>query len=95
MIGPDNTPYAGGIFFLDIKFPKNYPSSAPLIRFNTKIYHPLVWQSGTICDCCYIQTNEDNWNPELTIRKLMINILNGLNLKDIEMKDQELHDPEV
>ena len=34
--GPEGTPYAGGMFSIDIKFPKNYPFTAPKVM-STKI----------------------------------------------------------
>ena len=51
--GPENTPYEGGIFHLEIKFPSDYPKKAPQIRFLTKIFHPNVKQ--------------DTWKPCLNI----------------------------
>ena len=40
--GPKDTPYAHGIFFLHLKFPKDYPERNPEIVFLTPIYHPNV-----------------------------------------------------
>ena len=42
MQGPKDTPYANGIFFLHLKFPKEYPERNPEIVFLTPIYHPNV-----------------------------------------------------
>ena len=39
MIGPQDTAYSGGLFFLKIKFPNNYPNSPPEVSFITPIYH--------------------------------------------------------
>ena len=41
-IGPKNTPYEGGLFFVKIKFPFDYPYSAPLACFITPIYNTFV-----------------------------------------------------
>ena len=39
MIAPKDSLYSGGLFFLQIIFPNDYPNSAPEIKFITPIYH--------------------------------------------------------
>jgi ubiquitin-protein ligase len=29
MVGPDNSPYAGGLFMFDLRLPDDYPNSPP------------------------------------------------------------------
>lgn len=64
LVGPDNSPYVGGIFVLKMEFPAQYPFKAPKLRFLTKTYHPSVqWESGDIC-----QDVVGNWGPTLNAK---------------------------
>ena len=48
LLGPSETPYEGGVFFLEAEFPDNYPTGGPKIKFLTKIFHCNVFDWG-IC----------------------------------------------
>ncbi|EKX73770.1 ubiquitin-conjugating enzyme family member protein [Theileria equi strain WA] len=69
--GPISTPYEGGHFVLDITIPRDYPYSPPMIKFDTKIWHPNI-SSETGAICLDILKNE--WSPALTIRTALISI---------------------
>ena len=43
--GPDGTPFEGGIFPAELKFPKDYPLNPPTMRFLGEVWHP----NGNIC----------------------------------------------
>ena len=54
MLGPQNTPYAGGVFQIKVYFPSDYPKKGAEFRFVNKIYHLNVdWKNkdslGHIC----------------------------------------------
>uniref|UniRef100_A0A8V0YER1 Ubiquitin conjugating enzyme E2 N n=1 Tax=Gallus gallus TaxID=9031 RepID=A0A8V0YER1_CHICK len=38
--GPQDSPFEGGTFKLELFLPEEYPMAAPKVRFMTKIYHP-------------------------------------------------------
>jgi len=40
--GPPDTPYDGGKYSVDIKIPSEYPFQPPVMKFQTKIWHPNV-----------------------------------------------------
>ena len=40
--GPAGTPYANGVWTIDLTFPENYPFKAPTVTFRTEIKHPNV-----------------------------------------------------
>ena len=70
IMGPEDSPYAGGVFFLDIKFPTDYPFKPPKIKFTTKIYHCNINHNGGIC----LDILKDQWSPALTIPKVLLSI---------------------
>ncbi|CAN1340572.1 Constitutive photomorphogenesis protein 10 [Linum perenne] len=66
--GPKGTPYEGGIFFLDIIFPSDYPFKPPKVVFKTRIYHCNVDSAGNLI----IDILTDSWSPALTISKVLL-----------------------
>ncbi|GAN10623.1 ubiquitin-conjugating enzyme E2-24 kDa-like isoform X2 [Mucor ambiguus] len=82
--GPADSPYAGGIFFLDVHFPQEYPFKPPKVVFRTRIYHCNINSQGAIC----LDILKDNWSPALTISKVLLSICSLLT-------DANPHDPLV
>lgn len=64
-MGPADSPYTGGVFFLNIQFPTDYPFKPPKVSFTTRIYHPNINSNGSIC----LDILRDQWSPALTISK--------------------------
>lgn len=74
LIGPDDSPYAGGHFKLFIRFPERYPFEPPIVSFSTKVYHCNINSSGGIC----LDILKNQWSPALTISKVLLSILSLL-----------------
>ena len=49
IFGPDDTPWEGGTFRLEMNFSEDYPNKAPSVRFLTKMFHPNIYNDGQIC----------------------------------------------
>jgi ubiquitin-conjugating enzyme (huntingtin interacting protein 2) len=41
-MGPPDTPYEGGKYYVDIRIPNEYPFRPPVMKFDTKLWHPNV-----------------------------------------------------
>ena len=86
-MGPNDSPYQGGVFFLDIEFMDNHPFSPPRVSFITKIYHPNVHSSGVIC----LDILRNQWSPSLSIKMILLLIQ---NLMDAPETDNAI-EPEI
>ncbi|KAJ8400965.1 hypothetical protein AAFF_G00389220 [Aldrovandia affinis] len=66
----NDSPYQGGVFFLTIHFPTDYPFKPPKVAFTTKIYHPNINSNGSIC----LDILRSQWSPALTVSKVLLSI---------------------
>ena len=82
IMGPEGSPYDGGVFYLKIEFPHDYPFKPPKVQFITKIYHCNINSAGNIC----LDILKDQWSPALTISKVLLSICSL-------MDDQNPDDP--
>ena len=88
LIDPNNTPYKGGIFVINIRFPQNYPNSPPKVRFITPIYHINVkhYNHSVNSDS---ELGEPNlnilnfWKPEYKVKDVLISIYSLFYMNNI------------
>lgn len=73
-----------GVFFLVIKFPKDYPFKPPTVTFRTRVYHCNINSTGKVC----IDSLTTAWTPTLTVAHLLAAI-SGL------LAEPNPHDPLV
>ena len=68
-MGPTDSPYQGGVYFLNIHFPADYPFKPPKINFTTRIYFNIN-ANGQIC----LDILKEQWSPALTISKVLLSV---------------------
>jgi ubiquitin-conjugating enzyme E2 D/E len=68
--GPVDSPFEKGQFKLKIAFGSVFPFKAPIITFDTKMYHPNISEDGSIC----LDILKDQWSPALSITKVLLSI---------------------
>ncbi|KAG1338169.1 putative Ubiquitin-conjugating enzyme E2-17 kDa [Cocos nucifera] len=70
IMGPPDSPYAGGVYLVNIHFPPDYPFKPPKVAFKTKVFHPNINSNGSIC----LDILKEQWSPALTISKVLLSI---------------------
>jgi ubiquitin-conjugating enzyme (huntingtin interacting protein 2) len=85
--GPPDTPYEGGTYYVDIKIPSEYPFRPPVMKFETKIWHPnvssqtvgtpvvnMTFYTNTLQGAICLDTLSSQWSPVLTIKSALISL---------------------
>ena len=45
----EDTPWEGGTFKLNLTFSEDYPNKAPVVKFESRMFHPNIYNDGGIC----------------------------------------------
>ncbi len=72
MSGPAGTPYANQSFKLSLKFPADYPYTAPTVTFIYPFtpFHPNVDNAGNIC----LDILKDKWSAAYSVGTLLLSV---------------------
>ena len=68
--GADGTVYEGLVYKLSLKFPEDYPYTAPTIKFTTPCFHPNVDQYGNIC----LDILKEKWSPAYSVSTVLVSL---------------------
>ncbi|RKP23766.1 ubiquitin-conjugating enzyme/RWD-like protein, partial [Syncephalis pseudoplumigaleata] len=68
--GASGTVYEGLKFKLSMKFPNDYPYSAPTIKFDTPCYHPNVDTAGNIC----LDILKEKWSAVYNVQTILLSL---------------------
>ncbi|KAM3186786.1 Ubiquitin-conjugating enzyme E2 G2 [Hymenolepis weldensis] len=88
IVGPNDTPYQGGLFSARLTFPPDYPHSPPAMRFVTKIFHPNIYLDGRVCisilhpagsDPIGYEDASERWSPVQSIEKILLSVVSLLS----------------
>lgn len=92
LIGPPESPFEGGIFKCQFKFPPTYPNNAPEFKFITSFPHPNIYIDGKVCisilhegkDEYGYEDISERWNPSHGVNSVLMSILYMLNNPNFE-----------
>ena len=88
IMGPADTPYEGGFFQAEMRFPSDYPNHPPKLRFVSEFYHPNVYDDGTVCisilhppgdDAFGYESASERWLPVHTVESILISVLSMIS----------------
>ncbi|CAO2047700.1 unnamed protein product [Urochloa humidicola] len=78
VVGPEGSPYNGGVFAVRFKFPRDYPIKAPKVFFATKIFHPNIHpRTGLVC--LDFLTDRNWWTPAWSVDKILLVVVSLLH----------------
>jgi ubiquitin-conjugating enzyme E2 A len=70
IFGPGETEWEGGAFRLIMEFSDDYPNKPPKVKFLTKMFHPNIYNDGSIC----LDILQNMWSPVYDISSILTSI---------------------
>ncbi len=70
ILGPENSPWEGGIFKLQLVFCEDYPSKPPAVKFISRLFHPNIYNDGRVC----LDILDKNWSPVYDTLSVLISL---------------------
>jgi ubiquitin-conjugating enzyme E2 I len=70
--GRVGTIWEGGIYTLTMDFSDEFPSKPPKCKFDTVLFHPNIYPSGTVC--LSILNEDEDWKPSINIKQILLGI---------------------
>ncbi|KAM0750890.1 ubiquitin-conjugating enzyme [Meredithblackwellia eburnea MCA 4105] len=91
--GPSDTPFEGGVFETELRFPRDYPLSPPKMKFNPPLFHPNIYANGEVCisilhapgdDPNAYESSSERWSPVQSVEKILLSVISMLAEPNIE-----------
>ena len=83
IIGPSETPYFGGNYFFEFKYPMDYPHSPPQVTYCTNSenirFNPNLYTTGKVCISLLNTWRGEQWTSCQTISTVLLNLCTLLN----------------
>ena len=93
IVGPEDTPYFGGYYFFELKFPTDYPHTPPQVTYWTNgdniRFNPNLYKCGKVCVSLLNTWRGEQWTSCQTISSVL------LTLCTLLCKDPLLNEPGV
>lgn len=85
VVGPEDSPYADGLFEFRLEIPDTYPFDPPRVRFESPAgapqIHPNLYNTGKVCLSILGTYSGERWAPTMNLETV------GMQLRALMMRD--------
>ena len=78
IVGPEDTPYFGGYYLFEIKYPTDYPHSPPYVTYCTNgdniRFNPNLYKCGKVCISILNTWRGEQWSSCQTISTVLLHL---------------------